>query len=166
MIQATVNEPIPLQVFATDGRTDLYGKIYVYDSAGTLLHTFNASHVVAGIYGVLWTPTSEGYFTIMADLFYDPNGLVSAGYERRVELLEVSATKTNIMRLLGLAYENSIIDQQAYNPQGQLVSARIRVYDSKATAALAGVAGLRFVYSVQADYNGPDLSSYKILREQ
>lgn len=165
MISATVNEPVPLQVYASDGRQDLFGVIYVYDPQGNRVATLTANHLVDGIYSATWTPDTEGYYTYSADLFFDPAYLTNAGYERKADLIEVTATKTHILRLLGLSHENSVIDQQTYGAEGQLTGARIRVYASRANAVVAGTQGLRFSYTVQAVYEGAELVSYKILRD-
>jgi len=165
LLSATVMEPVPLQVLAADGRQDLFARIRIYDPAGTVVQTLSGTHLVDGLYSVLWTPSIEGFFTYVAELFFDAGYTVLAGYERQGELVDVNSSKTNILRLLGLAHENSVVDQQVYNSEGDLVSARIRSYDSKASAQLAGVSGLRFTWSVLATYFEGSVSSYKILKE-
>lgn len=166
MLHATLGEPIPLQVAASDGRSDLFGRIRVIDSLGAVVATLSTTHVVDGLYGVSWTPSVEGYFSYLADLYFDAGFTIPASYERLAETIEVDSQKTNILRVLGLMHQNAVLDNQSYTPQGQLLSARIRVYDTKANAQLASAGGLRFVYTVQATYNATELTSYKILLEQ
>lgn len=165
MILATLNEPIPLHLLAADGRTDLYGQARIYDSLGALVNTTNLTHLTEGLYGATWTPTAEGYYSFLAELYFDVGRTVSAGYEKQGETIDVSEFRTNVLRLLGLVHENAVVDQQVYNIDGNITSARIRVYDSKANATLAGLVGVRFSYTVQAAYSGSDLTSYKILRD-
>lgn len=165
MLSATVTEPIPLQVLAADGRQDLFARIRVYDSAGNLATSLSGTHLADGLYSATWTPSTEGFFSYIADLFFDGAFLVSAGYEKQGELIDVNSNKTNVLRLLGLAHENSVVDQQVYNSDGGLVSARIRSYDNKANAQLAALTGLRFTWSVYATYFEGNVSSYKILKE-
>lgn len=165
MIAATLNEALPLQMLATDGRTDLFGQVHVYSSSGSLVSTLSLTHVAEGLYSVSWTPTLEGWFSAVFTMYFDSGHAIEAGYEHQGEQIEVSTTKTNVLRLLGLVHENSVVDQQQYDPDQNLTSARIRTYDSKANAILAGITGLRFQYTVLAEYAGGLLSKYQINRE-
>ena len=165
MIQATLNEAMPLQMLATDGREDLYGLVRIYNEAGALVTSIPLLHVAEGLYSASWTPTVEGWFTAVTELFFDSSYTVDAGYEKAGEQIEVTQTKTNILRMLGLVYDNSIVDQQVFDADENLLSARIRAYDSKANALLAGLTGLRFQYKVEAEYTGGKLSKYQIVRD-
>lgn len=170
-IQATVNEPTLLAMLATDGRTDLYAQMRIYSSANVLVTTINLTHVAEGAYQALWTPTTEGDYSTVGQFFFDPSHLVDAGYEKQGENINVNTLKTNIARLLGLAHENTVVDQQTYNGDGLLLTARIRTYDSAVNASAAFSispatynTGLKYVYQVQATYSSGDLASYTILR--
>lgn len=165
MIQATLNEAVPLQMLATDGREDLYGLVRIYDDAGALVASLPLVHVAEGLYSASWTPAIEGWFSAVTELFFDSAYTVDAGYEKAGEQIEVTQTKTNILRMLGLVYDNSIIDQQVFDADDNLLSARIRAYDTKANALLAGTAGLRFQYRVEAEYTGGRLSKYQVVRD-
>jgi len=75
----------------------------------------------------------------------------------------------NVGRVMGLLHENSMVDKQGYDTNGQLTSARIRVFDSAANlpAAPEGseTTGLLFEYTVTAGYAGLGvLNEYKIER--
>lgn len=154
MLRATLNEPVPLQAFATDGNEDLFVRVMLYDATGAVLSTLSPSHVSGGLYSVSWTPGIEGYFTAVYDFFLDA-GYVQASpdHERAAEQIEVSSDKTNILRLLGLAHENAILDQQVYDNNRRLLSARLRAYNSKANAQAAGNDGLLFEWSIGASYD-------------
>lgn len=165
MIQATLNEATLLQMLATDGRTDLYGRVRVYNAAGVMVADLELSHVAEGLYSVTWTPNVEGWFSAVAELFFDSGFLVDAGYEKTGEQIEVTQNKTNILRILGLVHENSVVDQQIYDADENLLSARIRSYDTRANALAATGVGLRFQYMVQAEYSGGKLSKYQIVRD-
>jgi hypothetical protein len=165
VIAATLNEALPLQMLLTDGRTDLFGRVRLYNAAGALVNTLNLAHVAEGLYQISWTPTQEGWFTAVFEMFFDSGRTLEAGYEKQGEQIEVSTTKTSILRILGLVHENSVIDQQVYDPEGHLTAARIRTYDSKANAQAAGLTGLRFQYTVQAEFTGGVLTKYQILRD-
>lgn len=170
-IWGTVNEPSVLSFLAADGRTDLYAQIRIYNGAGSLVATLNPVHVAEGLYQVSYTPTSEGDFQVVAQFYFDIPRTVDAGYDKQGETLTVNSVKTNVSRLLGLAHENTVVDQQTYNGDGLLTSARLRVYDSAANASAAFSispatynTGLKFVYQVQATYSTGDLASYMITR--
>lgn len=165
MIQATLNEAVLLQMLATDGRTDLYGRVRVYDMTGVLVADLVLSHMAEGLYSVSWTPDREGWFSAIAELFFDPAYTIEAGYEKSGEQIEVTQTKTNILRILGLVHENSVVDQQVYDGDENLLSARIRSYDTRANALAGGNVGLRFKYQVQAEYTGGKLNKYQIVRD-
>lgn len=75
----------------------------------------------------------------------------------------------NVGRLMGLLHENSMVDNQTYDSNGQLLTARLRVFDSAANlpAAPGGneTTGLLFEYNVTAGYAGLGvLNEYKIAR--
>lgn len=154
MLRATLNEPVPLQAFATDGNEDLFVRVRLYNAAGNVVATLTPAHVANGLYSINWTPTTDGYYTAVYDFFTDAGFTeVSVDHERAAEQVEVSSDKTNIMRLLGLAHENAILDQQLYDGNRRLVSARLRAYDSKANAQAGGTQGLLFQWTVGAAYD-------------
>lgn len=168
---ATVNEPVTLSALAGDGRGDMFAQARLYNAAGTLVSTLTVPHVAEGLYQVSYTPTVEGYFSTIYQFYLDSGHTIDAGYEKEGESLNVNSIKTNIARLLGLAHENSVVDQQTYNGDGMLTSARIRVYDNATNAAAAYSivpstynTGLKFIYQVQATYASGDLASYMITR--
>lgn len=165
MILATLNEPVPLQVLAADGRTDLYAQIRVYNAAGMLLNTLPAPEIAEGLYGVSWTPNIEGYYTYIAQLYFDSAFTVDAGYEKQGDSVDVNSTKTNILRLLGLHHENAIVDSQSYDGAGNLLTARVRLYNSLTTAQTQDVSGLIAQYSITASYTNGQLSNYMMVRE-
>ena len=82
-----------------------------------------------------------------------------------METLDVSDERINIKRILGLVHENSVVDMQTYNSNGRLLTARIRAYDSKTNADLAGLTGLLFTWNMSATYLGLSLTNYKITLE-
>lgn len=154
MLRATLNEPVPLQAFATDGNEDLFVRVRLHEAAGTVIETLTPAHVTGGLYSVSWTPDTEGYYTAVYEFFVDAAlTQVSLDHERAAEQVEVSSDKTNILRLLGLAHENAILDQQVYDGNRRLVSARLRAYDSKVNAQAAGTQGLLFQWTVGAQYD-------------
>jgi hypothetical protein len=59
-----------------------------------------------------------------------------------------------LRRLLGLSHENIVMDQFSYDIDTQLLTARVRLYDSKSNALAAGAAGLIATYTVTETWAG------------
>jgi hypothetical protein len=166
MIRATLGEAIPLQVQVGDGRTNLYPRAKLYDSSGSLLNTLSLTHVDNGLYSILHTINSEGFFTVAYELFEDAGFMTpSADYDIESELIEANSDKTNILKIIGLTYDNSVLDGHFYDEEGFLLSVRVRNYDSKANAILAGATGLVNTWNIAATYSSGRLNTYKVLRE-
>lgn len=79
---------------------------------------------------------------------------------------------TNVLRLLGLNNENSLLDQTVFNAGGKLTSARLRMYDSKVNARAALAAspgeydtGLVFSWTLSAGWN-PSNKAQSLLMER
>ena len=161
MLRATLNEAVPLQVLAADGKTDLFAQATLY-SEGAALTTLAVPHIDGGLYGTTYTPTAEGYLSVVYRFFYDAGLTIPADYDLEAEAIEVSSDKTNILRILGLLHHNAVLDQQVYDPDGNLLTARIRAYDTRAHADLAGLTGLLFTWSVVAVYTGGRVSDFRI----
>lgn len=64
-----------------------------------------------------------------------------------------SDTFALISRLLALSYDNINEDQQVYNAENRLTSARFRAYDSAVNALAGGVGGLLYTYAIAAAYD-------------
>ena len=159
MLRATLNEALPLQVLVPDGDSGLYVRVRIFDPTGALLTTRSLPNIAEGLYSVNWIPVQEGYVTAVYDIFLDSGYTIMADYDRDGETIEVSSDKTNVMRLLGLAHENAVLDQETYGSNGRLVSARLRAYDTKVHADAAGLEGLRFVWAVSASYDSQNHAS-------
>jgi hypothetical protein len=138
---------------AADGRSDLYGQIRIYSDTGLLVASLNADHLAEGLYSVDWTPALEGRYTMVGELYFDALRTATAGYEKVAEDIDVNTTKTSIMRLLGLGQENQVVDQQAYDVDGNILSARIRLYDTKTNALLGGAGGVVATYTATMSYD-------------
>ena len=172
MLRATLNELVPLQIFVPDGRTDLFARVHVRDVTGALATTLFPVHQAGGLYAVTWVPPVEGYFSAIYELFLDAGRTIFADYDRDAETIEVSSDKTNILRLLGLHHENSLLDTEVYGDNGRLTSARLRMYDSAANLVAAsasspagGTAGLLFSWTITATYDGLNQSkTFQIAR--
>lgn len=167
-LRATLNEPVPIQALASDGRTDLYVRVTLLNPALAVEATVYPTHVAKGLYSVNWTPTAEGYFSAIYEFFLDNAYSVPADdYANAGESIEVSSDKSNIERLLGLNHENSVLDQQTYDAARRLLSARLRAYDSKANAQAAGTTGLLYEWQIVTAYDSQNRATlFRIDRNQ
>lgn len=165
MLVVNLNEVTPIRLLSADGATTLFGRINIYNSSGTLVSTLSATHLAEGLYSANWTPTIEGLYTAVGQFFYDALFTIDADYEKTMDDIDVSTVKANIIRLLGLVQENTVIDQQIYDLQNNLTSARIRTYNSKANALLASGTGLVASYTMTAVYSSGKLIDYKVVRD-
>jgi hypothetical protein len=170
-MQVNVSEPCLLSLLASDGNPNLYGRAHIYNSVGTLTYSVDLSHVGEGLYCGTHTFSLEGYYSAVYQFFLDAPRTVEADYEHQGETLDVNSLKGNLLRLLGLAHENSVVDLQVYDVEGNLKGARVRCYDNPTNAATAialsplpSPAGLRFTYDVSATYQAGALARYSILR--
>lgn len=164
MLLANLSEATPIRLTAADGNTGLFPQVKVIDLAGSTVATLTLTHITGGTYGVSYTPGVEGTFTLRGQFFTDAPHTVDAGYLLSSDDLVVSAQKLNIARLLGLSNENNFIDQQVYSG-ANLVSARLRTYDTKAHALAGGSLGVIASYTMSAGYAGLQLTSYTMVRD-
>ena len=165
MLFATPGVSLPLHALASDSNGSLYGQARVYDGAGIIVTTVSLTHVTEGLYVGSYIPASEGMYTAIYQLYTDALHTIPADYTKQIESIDVDSYRTNILRLLGLVNENSVVDQQVFAAPGKLLTARIRSYDSKTNADAAGLTGLRFTWFVTAMYTGDNLSNFKITRD-
>jgi ribosomal protein S24E len=163
VLLASVGVSIPLQILASDGDTGLYGEIRVYSSAMALVATLDADHTADGVYSVAWTPSQEGVYTFVGQLYTDVGRTIDAGYEKQGEQIDVNTIKSSLVRILGLHHENAVVDMQTYDTEGNMVTARVRIYDSKANAQAGGATGVVNQYSIAAAYTGGALSKYTMV---
>jgi hypothetical protein len=161
---ASLNEPFLLSALLSDGVTTLYPQAKIYNSLGTLVQTVDINHLSGGLYQETFTPTVEGYFSVVYTFYTDVGRTIDANYDKMGENFEVSSLKTNIQRLLGLAHSDSVLDSQSFDVDGNLTYARLRCYDSRANAVLGTNTGLLFVYDVSATYTSGALTKYSILK--
>ena len=166
MLRATLDEPVTLAVQLSDGDTGKFARVRIFDSAGSVHVTLGTTHVSNGLYTNMHTFTTEGFYTAVYQVFDDAGFVTpSSEFDIEAETIEVNSDKTNIIRTLGLLHHNTQIDSHSYNDDKQLLSARVRQYDSKANAELAGATGLLNTWTVTSTYGGGLLTKYVIVRE-
>jgi hypothetical protein len=100
---------------------------------------------------------SNGTLRIRGDMTYTDNssGAVTID-DQRTWRGDFDSTNVQIDRVLGLLHENSIVDNQAYDADDRLTSARLRVFDSAGNVPSSPggseTTGLLFEYAVAAGY--------------
>lgn len=84
--------------------------------------------------------------------------IVSDGYNVSSTIYtDITALAVQVTRVLGLEHENAFIDNTTYDDDGQLLSSRVRIFDSRANAEAAEdggseTTGLIATYTVEAEY--------------
>jgi hypothetical protein len=150
-----------------DGNEAQHPQAEIYAPSGiSPVATLDLPHMAKGRYEGSWTPTSVGPFSALFITYSDVGHTIeNIVYVRGVEQIFVSQSDVDdlaaaIVRLLGLNHENAFIDNTEFDEFGQLISARIRIFDSKTNAEAAqdgdvppvGTTGLIATYTMEADY--------------
>jgi len=123
-------------------------------------------HISDGLYGIPYTFTTEGHYTVVYRVFNDSGFTSPATFDPAAESIEVNSDKTNIVRILGLTHDNVVIDSQVYDGvTGNLTFSRVRHYSSAANANVATGVGLLNTWNISAGYNGTgQLTQYKVIK--
>lgn len=77
----------------------------------------------------------------------------------------IPAMAVQLTRALGLMHENAVIDNTVFDGSNNLTAARMRLYNSKANALLAGGGGLVATYTITATYTGSNIQTYTVVIE-
>lgn len=177
-VPAKVNQPAKLAMVISNGLTGLYPQAEIY-SGGTLVTTIDLSDYGKGRYEGEWTPTSVGTYSALFSVYQDAGHTVELTpfvISREIEQIFVSQSDvddlaSSIARMLGLVHENAFIDETTYDANSMLLTARVRIYDSKANASLATdggseATGLVATYTITADYEGVgQMKTYRMVLE-
>jgi len=175
MRQGTVGDPIIDQfpVWEDDGYTKHVGL------GGT--HFFSAVWVdgiprsipvgvveisASGEYKVTFTPDTLGFWKVEVFNDYSNEYWVA---EVDVGTATLSDIDADLSRILGLLHHNAILDNQQYDADGQLTSARLRVFtDAAQVPSIPGgteTTGLLHEYNIEAEYSGVGaVTLYRLLR--
>ena len=149
-----VGESYPLQALAADGNPSLFPQARVYTAAGSLVATVNLAYLADGLYGVLYPFLTAGFFTVVYEFYDTPLHTTLAYYEKMTETIEVRATLPDqildsilynhltagsvgqaLAIIKGLVQHNFRLDNQVYNSKGLLLTARLRIYKTRAEMA-------------------------------
>lgn len=136
-IGSTVIDQFP--VFDVDGYTKRSGET-VFDSSVWKDGIEQSVPVTiseigsSGEYKLSFIPTSNGYWKV--EVLIDFNKEIwFAEYDVIVGSIDAIYEMTR--KVLGLSHENIFIDNTIYDPESQLLSARVRLFDTKAHCDLA-----------------------------
>jgi hypothetical protein len=122
---------------------------------------------VSGEYCVEYTPPSEGWWKVEIHILF------SGDIMKSIAAVGVSADMTSIKadlsRILGLLHYNSILDNQTYDSDDQLLTARLRVFDTASNVpAIPGGSetfGLKHQYIIEAVYSATNQSNKYTLKK-
>lgn len=176
--QLPVNEPVTDQfpVYELDEWTKHSGLIQsdfdvtIYlDGFVQVAHPFTIGEIGAsGEYKVIFTPTSVGGWLMDIRIPYN-----QSEWYMQVDAVEGGVTDIYAMvrRALGLIHENIYIDETVYDPNGQMVSSRVRLFASAADVDLATDGGSSppdpdpiAVYRVDVVWEG--VNQYQIFKQK
>lgn len=163
-LPVTVGSAVPVVMILEDGSEVQYPQAEIYAGGGTTpLATLDLVHKAKGRYESEWTPSSAGVYTAHFIVYTDAAHTVeSIVYTREAEQMVVTLNDSDdlalmLVRVLGLIHENVFIDNTAHDANGQLLSARVRLFASKADLDFATdggneTAGLVAVYEMSTAY--------------
>ena len=174
-LPATVGTAVPIVMVLEDGNEAQYPRADIYAAGGTVpLASLDMDHKVNGRYETSWTPTSAGTYAVHFITFSDDARTIeNIVYTREAEQVFASTSSIDdlavkLVRILGLVHENAFIDNTVHDSFGQLVAARVRLYDSKVNveAATDGgneTTGLLATYEISTTYeNECRMGTYRV----
>jgi len=180
-VPAKVGDAVPLVMILEDGNELQHPQAEIYAPGGTSpIATVDLPHKVKGRYEGSWTPSAVGAYSAQFFTYSDAaHTIENIVYVRAVEQIFVSQSDVDdlaagILRLLGLHRENCFIDNTEFDVFNQLISCRVRLYDSKANAEAAqdgdippaGTTGLIATYTMEAEHEGAGkMKSFRQVRD-
>lgn len=119
----------------------------------------------SGEYSYAFTPDNLGYWKVEVLIDYSKDLF---GFEFICELGSVTDIYEVILRIAGLSHENIFIDETVYDSSGQLVEARVRIFDSGDNCLLATdggneTVGLLGTYDLQSVWES--VNKFKTFRQ-
>lgn len=101
--------------------------------------------------------------TVDSDIYYvasDGGVNVLTGTISQLNLFSVNA---RILRILGLTQENQFIDQTSYDPNGNLIAARLRTYSVPGSVGTDD--DVLATYILAATFTGNAMNTYEMVRQ-
>ena len=157
MIHGIKDQPVDEHFTVSDSNGNLISGIdttaftvYVYDPSGSEVSGSVSGSFVElgdGNYKYIFTPNSNGvWYAVVTHPNYFPWGKTDDIY---VDTSDLSGIYEIVRRTLGLVHHNFYIDQATYDEYGNMISARVRIYDSAANVGTAS--GVIETYMLTAD---------------
>jgi len=160
-----------------DGNASQFPRAEIYAPGGTTpIAVLNLGHKARGRYEAEYTPTFVGVLSSVFIVYSDTDHTIeNITYTREVEQIFVTASgiddlAAKLVRILGLVHENAFIDDTVHDATGQLLSARVRIFDSKEHVELATdggteTDGLVATYQIETTYeNDCRMGTYRVKR--
>ena len=163
-VPATVGTAVPIAMILEDGNSTQFPQAEIYVVGGTLpISVLNLAHKAQGRYEAIWAPPLVGVYSAVFITYADAaHTIENITYSREMEQIFASSSSVDdlaakIARVLGLLHENAYIDNTTFDAFGQLLTCRIRLFDSKdhvelATDGGSETLGLVSTYTMEADY--------------
>jgi hypothetical protein len=160
--QIRVGDPVVdhFPVFDLDGYTKKSGEttftsVLWKDGVESVVSVSISEIASSGEYKVSFTPDTVGVWSIQVFVNYNKDWWGADIYAM-------------VRRLLGLSHENIFIDETQYDADGQLVTARVRLFDSKtncdaATDGGTETTGLIATYSLQTNWEA--INEFQIFKQ-
>lgn len=177
-VPASIGDPVVLVLVLEDGNTTMFPQAEIYATgASTPLAVVDLVHRAKGRYEGTWTPADIGTYTALFITYVDAGHVVeSMIYTREGELVAVTQSHIDdlaakLIRVLGLVHENAFIDNTEWDINGQMLSARLRIFDSKAHAMAATdggseTDGLIATYVIDSTYEALGrMRQYRMVRD-
>lgn len=121
----------------------------------------------SGEYCLEYTPPSEGYWAVEVEINFSGDFYLS---EASVGLsADLTGVKADLSRILGLLHYNAMVDNQTYDSDDQLLTARLRVFNSPSNVppTPGGLADPNVIqeYAIQAEYTSTNRSRKYTLKK-
>jgi hypothetical protein len=167
-IGETVVDQFP--VFDTDGYTKKSGETVftksLWVNGAPSGQTVTISEIgSSGEYEVGFTPNAEGYWALQILIDYNKD-VWGEGYQASAGT--IGDVYGMVQRILGLSHENTFIDNTTYDSDYQMVSGRVRLFDSKtncdaATDGGSETTGLLATYTITTTWEA--LNEFAVFKQ-
>jgi len=182
-IEITIGETARLALVLGDGDAAQYPRARIYQvGVAVPVSTLDLTHLAEGLYENSWIPPDLGVYQVIYTVYQD-SGHTTTNPRYSKELDQLFVRDNLEQQILTLVQEikleiealaeqenNTYIDNTQYDDCCQVLSSRIRVFDTKAhcEAATDGgseTLGLLATYQVVVDYEGPSkMKTYRKVR--
>jgi hypothetical protein len=177
-IPAIVGQAVTLAEILEDGNESVYPQAEIYSpGSSTPIISVDLDHIAKGRYEGQWTPTTIGTYVVLFIVYSDiARTIENIVYTREAEQIFVSQSGVDdlasaITRILGLTHENAFIDNTTYDINDQLLQARIRIFESRASAQAATdggseTIGLLATYNMETTYEAFNrMGTYRMVKQ-